>query len=53
MCEVSKQESINANEPDEEYCPECESPMTENFYAGISWLECDNQQCSHVIELGE
>ena len=38
---------------DESICPECESPMTENFYAGSSWLECDNQQCGHIIDLTE
>jgi ssDNA-binding Zn-finger/Zn-ribbon topoisomerase 1 len=51
-CPVSSQIADHVNEPDEEYCPKCESPMTEEHYAGAHWLGCDNQQCSHVIELG-
>ena len=50
---IENQISVNADEPEGEYCPECECPMTFNHYAGVNWLECDNQQCGHVIEEGE
>ena len=49
---IENQIAVNADDQ-EEYCPECESTMTLNHYAGINWLECDNQQCNHVIEEGE
>ena len=45
--------AINADEPEGEYCPVCQSPMTVNYYAGINWLECDNKECGHIIEEGE
>ena len=50
---IENQIANHTNEPDEEYCPECEATMTLNHYAGINWLQCDNQECNHVIEEGE
>ena len=47
---IENQIAINADEPECDYCPLCESPMTIFHYAGVNWLECDNQQCAHVIE---
>ena len=49
-CHISNQIATHCNEI-ESYCPECESPMTEEFHAGDNWLECDNQQCGHTIDL--
>lgn len=50
MCEVSNQIAINADEPESDYCPKCESPLTEQYYAGTEWIECDNPQCDYTSE---
>ena len=42
---------FDPNEPEGDYCPECESPVTEQHLNNSTWLECDNQQCGHVIDL--
>lgn len=44
---------INPNEPEGDYCPVCESPVTEHHLNNSTWLECDNPQCGHVIDLTE
>ena len=49
-CYVSNQIADYCNEPDEEYCPECESQVTEQYFCGNTWLECDNQQCGYTSE---
>ena len=47
---IENQIAVHCDEPEGQYCPVCESPMTLNHYAGIDWLECDNEECRHVIE---
>jgi len=49
-CPISQQIATHCDET-ESYCTECQSTMTEKFCAGNNWLECDNQQCGHTIEL--
>ena len=46
---IENQIAINADDK-EESCPVCESTMTYGYYAGVEWLECDNQECLHIIE---
>ena len=50
---IEKQITIHTNEPQEEYCPVCESTMTHDFYGNTQFLQCDNKECDHIIELGE
>ena len=47
---IGNQISINADEPEAPECPVCNSAMTLGHYAGIDWLECDNEECDHIIE---
>ena len=35
------------DEPEELYCEECGSSMTEETYSGVTWLKCD--ECDHVV----
>ncbi len=51
-CGIARQIAVNADESEGDYCSKCESPVTEQHYAGVTWLECDSQQCGHSIELG-
>ena len=39
-------ESAHPVEPEETYCDECGSTMTEESYCGVTWLSCDS--CVHV-----
>lgn len=50
---IENQIAIQAGEPECDYCPVCEAPMTLKFYCGAHWLECDYPPCGHVIELKE
>lgn len=52
-CGITNQIATHCDEPESDYCPVCESPVTEQHLNRASWLECDNQQCGYVIELGE
>ena len=51
-CPISNQIAQHCDET-EDYCSECESTVTEKYYAGVTWLECDNQQCGHTVDLKE
>ena len=44
---------IDPNEPEGDYCPDCESSVTERHMNNSTWLECDNPTCEHVIDLTE
>ena len=47
---IENQIAINADEQECDYCPVCEMTMTYSFCAGVDFLECDNQECLHIIE---
>ena len=46
---IENQIAINCNEPDEEYCSECESEMTISSEGGYDVLICDNKECGHKV----
>ena len=47
---IENQITIHTNEPQEEYCPVCESTMTHDSYGNTQFLQCDNKKCDHIIE---
>ncbi len=52
-CHISNQVARHCNE-ETTYCPECESWMEEKqLTGGAHWLECENEQCGHEIDLSE
>jgi len=46
---IENQIAVNADDK-EESCPVCAMTMTYSFCAGVEFLECDNQDCLHIIE---
>ena len=51
-CYISNQIAEYCDQ-DEGCCPECGCTLTEKYVVGAHWLECDNEQCGHTIDLDD